>query len=172
MKTTPESWLPIPCYQGKYLISNQGNIRKVSLNTVTQPFSIRIDRAGYKTTRLWKNNKIETVFIHRLVAAAFVPNPHGKLFVNHKDGNKLNNAADNFEWTTHAENVQHAYDTGLISKHRQRKKVVDLCSGKQFSSAREAAELTHIPYSTLKNYLNGQRPNPTCLQYVFEFSAS
>lgn len=171
MKTTPESWLPIPGYQGKYLISNQGNIRKVSLNTIAQPLSIRIDRAGYMTTRLCKSNKIETVYIHRLVATAFVPNLYGKPFVNHKDGNKLNNAAENFEWTTHAENIQHAYDSGLICKRRQRKMVVDLCSGRQFSSVREASELVHIPYPTLKNYLNGHRPNPTCLQYVIEFPA-
>ena len=117
MKNCPETWLPVPSYQGKYLVSNLGNIQKVSLNTITKPISFRVDRAGYLTTRLYKNNKTETVYLHRLVAAAFVPNPHGKPFVNHKDGNKLNNAADNFEWTTHSENVQHAYDTGLISKH-------------------------------------------------------
>ena len=51
--------------------------------------------------------------IHRLVAIQFLPNPDNKKFVNHKDGNKLNNHVDNLEWTTKSENNQHAYDTGL-----------------------------------------------------------
>lgn len=51
--------------------------------------------------------------IHRLVAIHFLPNPENKKFVNHKDGNKLNNHVDNLEWSTVAENGQHAHDTGL-----------------------------------------------------------
>lgn len=117
------------------------------------------------TVRLCWGKKITTVFIHRLVAAAFVPNPQRKPFVNHKNGNKLDNRAVNFEWTTHAENIQHAYDTGLINKRRLSKAVVDLCTGQRFESVRDAATFIGIPYPTVKNYLNGQRPNPTCLQY-------
>jgi hypothetical protein len=53
--------------------------------------------------------------IHRIMAEVFLPNPEGKLQVNHKDGNKLNNRLDNLEWNTPEENSQHAYDTGLSS---------------------------------------------------------
>ncbi|RYZ36832.1 MAG: hypothetical protein EOP49_32255, partial [Sphingobacteriales bacterium] len=160
-----EAWFPVPGYQGKYLISDQGKIRKVSLNTTEKPIEVRIDRAGYLTTRLWQGGKIRTLFIHRLLAAAFIQNPHGKRYVNHKNGNKLDNRAVNLEWTTHAENIQHAYDTGLLSKRSQSKTVIDLCTGQRFDSAREASTFYGIAYPTFKSYLNGRRPNPTCLQY-------
>lgn len=49
--------------------------------------------------------------VHRLVAKCFVPNPHNLPTVNHKDGNKLNNHADNLEWMTQRQNVRHYYNS-------------------------------------------------------------
>lgn len=47
-------------------------------------------------------------FIHRLVAEKYIPNPNNKEQVNHKDGNKLNNSANNLEWVSNQENRTHA----------------------------------------------------------------
>lgn len=63
----------------------------------------------------------KTHMLHRLVAQAFIPNPGGKPFVNHIDGNKLNNHVDNLEWCTIAENNQHARRTGLHKQARGHK---------------------------------------------------
>lgn len=148
-------------YEELYRVCSDG---KIISKTDGKLLHSRIDRGGYETVRLRKEGKISTHFVHRLVAGAFLDNPESKREVNHINGNKLDNRLENLEWVTHAENVQHAYNNGLISKTTSMQ-VIDICSGRLFSSVKEAADNNLIPYSTCKNYLNGNRKNPTCLRY-------
>lgn len=79
------------------------------------PLQVFDNGRGYLCTIIRIDGKSCTKAIHRMVAECFVPNPDPERFtsVNHKDGNKLNNAAWNLEWGTHGSNIKHAYDTGL-----------------------------------------------------------
>ena len=63
---------------------------------------------------VWVHGKQITV--HKLVATAFIENPNQLPQVNHKDGDKTNNAADNLEWVDNSGNQQHALATGLMRK--------------------------------------------------------
>lgn len=68
---------------------------------------------GYLYVTLYANTMSKKLYVHRLLATAYLPNPENKRTVNHKDGNKTNNVLSNLEWSTDAENIQHAYDMGL-----------------------------------------------------------
>ena len=157
-------WTPIPTYEGFYEITRAGDIRSLHPKEGTRAIKPRIDWGGYLAVCLCKRGEAKTKRIHRLVAETFIPKPVEKPFVNHKDGDKLNNHVRNLEWVTHSENLKHAHENGLIKPGK--KKVRDLCSGKSFESVREAARSIGIAYSTLKNYLGGTRPNKTCLTYL------
>ena len=61
---------------------------------------------GYKHVMLCKDRKISNPFIHRLLALAFIPNPDNKPYIDHIDGNTLNNSLSNLRWASTNENSQ------------------------------------------------------------------
>ena len=109
-------------YDGKYKISNLGNVMSMNYRGNTKKPKVLTPikhHLGYLLVHLVDgNNKVRIKMIHTLVAEAFIPNPEGKKFVNHIDGNKQNNAVTNLEWATSKENMNHAIRTGLRNPHK------------------------------------------------------
>ena len=106
-------------FEGLYLVSNYGNIMSLNYGNfgITKLLKPVNHHGGYKVVHLTKNRKVYNRMVHTLVAKAFISNPKNKPLVNHKDGNKHNNRADNLEWVTYKENKAHAIATGLVNPH-------------------------------------------------------
>lgn len=115
--------------------------------------------SAYLLYNLKHNKKQLNRLLHRLVAQAFIPNPENKPYINHKDGNKLNNNIENLEWVTSSENNQHMYDTGLKkyrplhykgktgASHNRSKKVRCVETGIVYASMSEAERELNIGQS-------------------------
>lgn len=79
----------------------------------------QLNESGYEKVVLMKYRRGKNFKVHQLVATAFVDNPDNFPCINHVDGNKRKNHADNLEWCTHGENNKHAYSTGLKSPYER-----------------------------------------------------
>lgn len=174
MNTDIEIWKPVVGYEEQYEVSSNGVVKRIDKMLVTasgltikkgRTLKTRINNSGYLEVRLSKNDKVLTTFVHILLAKAFIANPLNKPEVNHLNGNKSDNRIENLEWSTRMENMQHASRMGLLK--RTYKQVIDNCTGRTYISSYEAALDLKIEHTTLKNYLNGNRKNQTCLEYTF-----
>lgn len=144
-----EEWREIPEYNN-YEVSNLGRVR--SKNRIINQFGHkqnydrimkgkilkpRKQNGGYLLVCLCKDGKSKAYTVHRLVAKCFVAG--NGTDVNHKDGNKENNRADNLEWVNRAENIKHAY---RCLGHPKTSSVRVICAetGEVFDSLREAGK--------------------------------
>lgn len=71
------------------------------------------NRKGYFTVALFKDGKLKSFILHRLIAKAFIPNPLNLPQINHKDCKKTNNCVANLEWMNCKDNVVHGIKNGM-----------------------------------------------------------
>lgn len=105
----------IPGYEGHYAATKCGRIFSFKSNKYLKPHIHK----GYERLTLYRDGIGRSFDVHRLVALAWVPNPNNHPMVNHKDGNKRNNRAENLEWVTPRENASHAVSRGLFGGKRR-----------------------------------------------------
>lgn len=102
-----EEWRAIPGH-GRYEASSRGRVRSNGKHGrgVMAPWD---NKRGYWCLALWLDGRRVRRPVHRLVALAFVANPHRKPEVNHKDGDRANNTPGNLEWADRSEQMRHVY---------------------------------------------------------------
>ena len=121
---TGEEWRDLPGHFW-YKVSSEGDVwRRPSLRWPSGKFLSQACLKGYAAVTIFNGSKPKLTYVHKLVALAFIgPRPDG-MHINHKDGDKTNNHADNLEYVTPSENTRHAVALGLCAtgdKHWQRK---------------------------------------------------
>ena len=96
-----------------YSVDEMGNVySRPRLGTKGGMLTPIVSKTGYHVVMLAPSRR--PVKVHHLVAMCFMENPDCLPILNHKDGNKLNNAVDNLEWCTFKQNSQHASAMGLL----------------------------------------------------------
>jgi hypothetical protein len=160
-----EIWKQIPLHltnnSEHYYMSNYGKIK--IKNRMKHKFCII---NGYQVVSI----KYKLYYVHRLVALTFLDNPENKEFVNHKDGNKLNNSLENLEWATCLENNIHAIQSGLS---KRRKKVIqydsDMTKLCEFNSIADCSKTLNIGKSSISDSCN-EKYKSTKSGYIFRYA--
>lgn len=168
-------WKDIEGYDGKYQISNYGEVRsfsKWSRGRTLKGGATKGNPNPYKFVALVKTGRkdIKFKYIHRLVAEAFIDNPLNLPEVNHKNGNTLDNMVDNLEWCTHAQNMYFASQSGVLSEgqksrrgsnHPKAKAVLQFTKNgvfvKEWESVNQVTRETGIPANAIFKCCNPKK---------------
>ena len=119
----------IPDFLGYYASDNgeifttlkQGcrNRYDLSKRTALKKLKVRFTKQGYGRVymRRESTNKREDVYIHRIIAELFIPNPDNLPEVNHLDNDRGNNKSNNLEWITRIDNIGYAITNGNMTRN-------------------------------------------------------
>lgn len=172
-----EIWKDVPGYEGKYQVSNLGNVKSLRMWSSVQNRYIQRERimkpykgaSGYLQINLKTERTRRLALIHRLVASAFIPNTENKREVNHINGIKTDNRVENLEWNTSQQNSIHSYQTGLQIHYTKKAVQCDLQGKpiKEWQSIKEASEETKIERRNINACCRGKRK--TAGGYIWKY---
>ena len=157
--------MPVVGYEGLYEVNEWGQIRNKDGQLMRQ----RLKRAKYtvyKKVSLYRDGEYKHLYVHRLVAQAFIPNPQGFELINHKDEDGTNNVAGNLEWCDRSYNATYGSSPKKISKafkgRESEKRKAVLCFSPngtftQYASVTEAAKAVNGTTANISAACKGKR---------------
>lgn len=164
-----EVYKDISGYEGRYQVSNLGNIKSLDGNGIDrkrrkgQILNPTLTKAGYLRVNLWGDNgKFKSCFVHRLVAEAFIPKRKGCNEINHINEDKTDNRTVNLEWCDTYYN--NAYGTKAQRSASKLKKraiigvVIATSEVEHYESIAEASRVIGGYTGNIGKVLRGEKP--------------
>lgn len=148
-----EEWKIISRFP-KYEVSNRGRVRKIKTNKI---LFLKNHSSGYKQVTIQESNKKYYLYVHRLVAEAFIDNPNDYPYINHKDENKNNNCVNNLEWCTPKYNTNYGTCRERMGKAHHKKVKQYTKDGrfiKEWDSYEEAEQTLGLCKGLISKYIN------------------
>lgn len=167
-----EEWRDIMGFIGVYQVSNYGRIRSCAKAGYYKIMKPHATTNGYLIVGLSNNGIRRHYSVHRIVAAAFIPNPYDFPCVNHKDENKQNNRVENLEWCTILYNNMYSDRMERVQSKRRRPIIQYDLSGKpiaKYSCVREASEKTGISQNAIYTFCYGKYYKDSLRGYKWAF---
>ena len=148
----------------RIMVSNKGNVISCRRG---EPYPLKVthSNSGYQMVSAGPGSNCKR-YVHRMVADTWNDNPNHCRDVNHIDGDKNNNRAENLEWTTHGQNLRHAYRTGLKKAKGTPIRIVE--TGETFDSISECARRIGGSQGAISDCLAGRQS--THHGYHFEYA--
>jgi len=170
-----EIWKSIEGYEEQYTVSNFGRVRglnrkdSIGRNIKSSIIKPQRSKRGYLQVSLCKNGTRKSFKVHRLVADAFIPNPHAYPQVNHKDENKENNYVSNLEWCNNLYNSNWGTrNSRIVSKISHGVYAIDKKGSYQFYKSETEASLSLcIPVSAINDIVNKKNNRKSYMGHTF-----
>ena len=156
-------WRDVPGYNGRYQVSNEGAVR----NAKHRLLKAAENAKGYPVVWLSTRGKLKCYRVHRLVASAFLPNPAQLPEVNHINGVKTDNRAENLEWCTTSYNRWHSAYVLRHESGKPKRPVVCLDTGIVYPSGAEAARAVNGNKQNITNCCLGNRLHHKGLRWAY-----
>lgn len=144
-----EIWKPVVGYEGLYMVSNFGRVYSCKYKKLMKLHDNGSGK-GYKYIWGCRNGVKEKLYVHIMVAQAFIDNPNNLPEVNHKDENPHNNFVDNLEWCTHRYNSAYSNNVKVLMY------TLDWVFEREWNSLKEIEDELGIPYQNVSANCRGK----------------
>jgi hypothetical protein len=143
-----------------YAVTSDGEVKRLKTGNILSP---SMNNSGYLTINVGPKNYRSGKSVHRMVARAFVDGYAPGLDVNHINGVKTDNRAENLEWCSRSRNIKHSFELGLSTPHRSEDagappiKVRIIEDGREFDSLADCAKAIGGKISCISLCVNGKQ---------------